>query len=75
MLQERRAAYGKRIVTTLSSQLVPEFGEGFGTRNLNRMVSFVGAFPDIKIATTLSSQLSWSHFVAILSIDDVIRRT
>jgi hypothetical protein len=47
---------------------------GFGARNLARMVSFAGAFPDLKTLTTLSSKLSWSHFVLILTVDDGLAR-
>jgi predicted nuclease of restriction endonuclease-like (RecB) superfamily len=74
VLKEKRAAYGEQILPTLSSKLVPEFGEGFGARNLARMVGFAEAFPDIKILTTLSSKLSWSHFLAILTVDDTLAR-
>ncbi|HEX3729703.1 MAG TPA: DUF1016 N-terminal domain-containing protein [Opitutaceae bacterium] len=74
VLHEKRAAYGKQILPTLSAKLVPEFGEGFGARNLARMVGFDEAFPDIKILTTLSSKLSWSHFVIILTVDVALAR-
>jgi predicted nuclease of restriction endonuclease-like (RecB) superfamily len=74
VLKEKRAAYGELILPTLSAKLVPEFGKGFGARNLARMVGFADAFPDIKILTTLSAKLSWSHFVAILSVDDALAR-
>ena len=74
VLKERRAAYGEQILPTLSSKLVPEFGEGFGARNLARMIGFADAFPDLKILTTLSSKLSWSHFVVILTVADGLAR-
>jgi hypothetical protein len=38
VLQEKRAEYREEIVPTLSAQLVPDFGEGFNSRNLARMV-------------------------------------
>ena len=34
VLQNARAAYGKEIVSTLSRQLVDEFGSGFSAKNL-----------------------------------------
>ena len=34
ILKEKRAGYGEEIVPTVSAQLVPEFGAGFGVRNL-----------------------------------------
>ena len=74
ILEEKRAAYGKEIVATLSSQLMPEFGEGFGARNLFRMIRFAEVFPDEKIVSTLSSQLGWSHFVQIIALKDDLQR-
>ena len=74
ILQEKRAAYGKEIVSTLSSQLVPEFGEGFGVRNLFRMIRFAEVFRDEPIVSTLSSQLGWSHFVQIIPLKDDLQR-
>ena len=68
VLEGSRAAYGKQIVTTLSSQLVVKYGETFDTPNLRRMMRFAERFSDFEIVTTLSSQLSWSHFVDILPV-------
>lgn len=56
-----RADYGEAIVTTLSRQLVLEFGRGFTDKNLRRMIQFAEAFPDEQIVATLWRQLSWSH--------------
>lgn len=65
VLKEKRAQYGERIVVTLSRQLRAEYGEGFGEKNLRRMIQFAEAFPDGKIVATLTRQLSWSHFAAM----------
>ena len=61
-----RAGYGARLLDQLGQQLSQEFGRGFESRNLRRMVKFAEAFPDAAIVSTLSTQLSWSHWVAIL---------
>jgi len=73
-LKEKRARYGEEILPTLSAKLVPEFGSGFGVRNLSRMVRFAEVFPKGEIVGTLSRQLSWSHFVAILPFKDDLQR-
>lgn len=70
LLDERRAPYGEQIVSTLSRQLSAEFGRGYSRQNLFRMVQFATAFPEERIVVTLSQQLSWSHFVRILPLDD-----
>lgn len=74
LLGEERAAYGKEIVVTLSRQLLPAYGRGFSQRNLHRMVKFAAIFPNDQIVTTLSAQLSWSHFLAILTISEPLAR-
>ena len=74
ILNNRRAEYGEEIVTTLSAQLAPEYGEGFSARNLFRMIKFAEYFPDEQIVVTLSRQLSWSHFVAILPVHERLAR-
>ncbi|MSU49716.1 MAG: DUF1016 domain-containing protein [Opitutus sp.] len=74
ILQEKRASYGEEILPTLSAKLVPEFGEGFGVRNLARMVGLAEAFPDARIVATLSQQLGWSHFVELLPLKKALQR-
>jgi len=68
ILDGNRAAYGKRIVTTLSSQLMVKYGKTFDVHNLRRMMRFADRFSDFAIVTTLSSQLTWSHFIDILPV-------
>lgn len=68
---ERRAAYGKTILEEISKQLTEEFGKGFSKRNLERMRKFYLYFP---IATTVSSYLSWSHYLELIKIKDNNKR-
>ncbi|MHC1759935.1 MAG: YhcG family protein [Negativicutes bacterium] len=74
VLDDKRAAYGKKILATLSQELTAEFGPGYTTGALTRMIAFAEQYPDPKIVATLSQQLSWSHFVEIVVIDDALRR-
>jgi predicted nuclease of restriction endonuclease-like (RecB) superfamily len=67
VLDGSRAAYGKRIVSTLSTQLQSKYGKTFDLQNLRRMMRFAERFSDFEIVSTLSIQLSWSHFVEVLS--------
>ena len=73
-LGEERAEYGKQIVQTLSQQLTVEYGKGFTYTALTRMVNFAEQFHDSQIVATLSQQLSWSHFVELLPLDDPLKR-
>lgn len=73
ILKNSRAEYGKEIVFTVSQQLVKEFGNGFSLKNIRHMMKFNEIFSDIKIVSTLSRQLSWSHFKEIMYMDDKLK--
>lgn len=68
VLGGERAQYGSQLLEQLGQQLSQEFGRGFEARNLRRMVKFAQAFPSAEIVSTLSTQLSWSHMVAIVAL-------
>lgn len=66
-----RAEYGKRLVATLARDLSLRHGKGFSRSNVMMMKAFYLAFPKVQ---TLSGQLSWSHYVELLSISDGLER-
>ena len=68
---DERASYGDSVLVKLSQKLTNEFGKGFSKRNLERMRKFYICFP---IATTVSSQLSWSHYLELIKIDEESKR-
>ncbi|HCK99063.1 MAG TPA: cytoplasmic protein [Candidatus Marinimicrobia bacterium] len=74
ILQGKRADYGKEIVSTLSRQLIQEYGNSFSDKNLRHMLRFAEAFPDDKIVYALSRQLSWTHFRTVIYLDDPLKR-
>lgn len=74
ILNMERAEYGKQIVQTVSGQLTAEYGRGFSRTNLFNMIKFAEVFSDMKIVRTLSEQLSWSHFVQIITLDNPLKR-
>jgi hypothetical protein len=74
VLKARRAGYGEEICSTLSNELASEFGTGFSRPNLTRMIRFAEVFPEREIVATLSRQLSWSHFVAIIYLPVDLQR-
>jgi predicted nuclease of restriction endonuclease-like (RecB) superfamily len=73
-LQGGRAAYGKQILVTVSRELTAEYGRGFSHAEIARMIQFAQAYPEEAIVVTLSQQLSWSHFHALLPIKDPLAR-
>ncbi len=66
-----RAKYGDYLIENLSNQLTNEFGKGFSTRNLKRMRKLYLYYPK---RTTLLSQLTWSHYLELIKIDDEKKR-
>jgi predicted nuclease of restriction endonuclease-like (RecB) superfamily len=68
ILENKRADYGKKIVSALATQLKEKYGSSFGIRNLRRMMQFADQFTDIEIVSALPTQLTWSHFTEILPL-------
>lgn len=74
ILRGERAEYGKSIILSLSHQLMLEYGNGFNRTNLHRMAKFSETFPDKQIVASLTQQLSWTHFVMLIPIQDSLKR-
>ena len=74
VLREKRADYGGLIVAALGRQLETEFGRGFGEKNLRRMIQFAEVFPDRSIVVSLIRQLTWTHFIALIPLDEPLQR-
>ncbi|MFN8489970.1 MAG: PDDEXK nuclease domain-containing protein [Caldilineaceae bacterium] len=74
ILNGKRAEYGGEILQALSAKLLIEFGRGFSQRNLASMVRFAEVFPDREIVSGLIRQLSWTHFLSLIYLDDPLKR-
>lgn len=74
VLNNNKAEYGKAVIKRLSQRLTLEYGQGYGMRNIFRMIKFYEYFGDFEILSTLSAKLSWSHFVELLQIEDNLKR-
>ena len=66
-----RADYGKALLEQLARDLSLRHGRGFSRSNLIRIRQFYLCYQK---GATLSHQLSWSHFVELLKIDDPLER-
>ncbi|MFC0658065.1 PDDEXK nuclease domain-containing protein [Mongoliitalea lutea] len=69
-----RAEYGRQIVQTLSSQLVLEYGKGWGEKHLRHCLRLAQTFQDKEIVYTVCRQLSWSHIRLVIYMEDDIKR-
>ncbi len=52
-------------------QLRNKYERNFTEKNMRRMIKFAEQFTDFKIVSTLSTQLSWSHFVELLPLKNL----
>lgn len=68
---QARAEYGKSLIKNLAKELEPEFGSGFGKRQLDYSKKFYLEFP---IVHTLYAQLNWSQYKWLLDISDKDKR-
>lgn len=68
----RKAEYGEKLLENLSKDLSLLHGKGFSLSNIKRMRQFYQTFP---ISAELPHQLSWTHFVELLKIDDPLVRS
>lgn len=74
ILKGDRAEYGKEIVANLAKELIQEYGRGFSAKSLRHMIRFAETFPDIEIISALMRQLSWTHFLSLIYIDNALKR-
>jgi len=68
---KNRAKYGTYLIKNLSNILENEYGSGFSKRQLEFCRKFYREYP---IANTLCSQLSWSQYKLLISIEDLDKR-
>ena len=66
-----RADYGTYLIRNLAKAIEPEYGSGFGVRQLEQARQFYRIYP---IANTLRSQLNWSQYRRLIQIDDPEKR-
>ena len=83
---ENRAKYGAEVISKLSKELMSLYGKGYTLRTIYKYLSFYRQFPDIlptagaenatgEIMPTAGAQLlSWSHYRALLSVEDTEAR-
>ena len=66
-----RAEYASYLLKNLAKRLEPEYGSGFSVRQLERSRQFYKMYP---IANTVCSQLNWSQYKLLISIQDEQKR-
>ena len=69
LLNDAGGKYGDNIIDKYSKKLVVEVGKKYNRRLLFRMKQFYNMFSNEKVST-MSTQLTWSHYVELLPIKD-----
>lgn len=69
-----RAEYGRRVLVELGKQLTEEFGKGFSLANLRNFRRFYLTFTREEIRYALRSELTWTHYRALMRIEDATAR-
>jgi hypothetical protein len=67
--------YGRAVVTRLAERLTVRYGRGYSRSALFRMVQFGAIYESRSIVATLSRQLTWSHFVQFILLEDPDERS
>ena len=68
LLSEAGKHYGNGIIKDYSIRLTKELGRGYSKRNLWLMLKFFEVKEKVQ---TVSAELSWSHYVELLSLNDI----
>lgn len=71
---EQKPEYGKHVVSEVAVRLTNQYGSSFDKASISRMIKFYEEFPEYEKVVTLSQQLTWSHFVELLPIQDELKR-
>ena len=66
-----RAEYGAYLIKKLAERLEPEYGCGFGVRQLEMSRQFYRLYP---IANALRSQLNWTQYRLLIRVTDADKR-
>jgi len=68
---DKRAEYGKAVLSRVARELTAQYGEGFDTRNLRFMRQFYQTYPKWNAVRT---ELSWTHYRLLMRHDDPQKR-
>ena len=70
LLSDAGKQYGEKIINEYSKRLTSELGVSYTKRTLFRIRQFYLLFNNQKVST-LSTQLTWSHYSELLSLDNI----
>ena len=69
---KEKASYGTQLLDRLSRDLTLAYGKGFSRSHVIYMRKFYLCYPEI--SESVIHQLSWTHIIEIIKIDDELER-
>ena len=75
ILHNKRAEYGKNIITLLSKSLTEEFGKGWSEKHLRHCLRVAETFNDKDFVYAVSRELSWTHLRTLAYIENDLSRS
>lgn len=69
-LSSARAEYGKKLIDELSKRLTGEFGKGYSAVSIWNFRQFYLLFHEEKILSKLREELTWTHYKAIMRVEN-----
>lgn len=74
IIKSKRAEYGEKIVQSLTALLVQRYGRGFSKRNIWYMIQTYEAYPILQSLLGEFKDLSWTHTITLIPIEDKLKR-
>ena len=74
VLHGEKPDYGQSAVLEISRRMSQEYGKGFDKSSVHRMIKLYQEFPDEGLILSWSQRLSWTHFIALIPIEDEMKR-
>ena len=74
VLHGAKPDYGQNAVLEISRRMSQEYGKGFDKSSVHRMIKLYQEFPDEGLILSWSQRLSWTHFIALIPIEDEMKR-
>lgn len=75
ILQGERAAYGQKIIISLSKRLILKYGKGWSSQHLRHCLRIAETFQESQIVYAVRRQLSWTHLRTISYEKDPLKRS
>lgn len=75
ILQGERAAYGQKIIISLSKRLILKYGKGWSSQHLRHCLRIAETFQENQIVYAVRRQLSWTHLRTISYEKDPLKRS